>query len=151
MSKNQSTVFAEALQGAIGRGVIGAAVVDRAGKLIDWVGASADDEQSSLANLVDLLEHDDSLTSLTTGALGVLSLGNEELSVVVAIARRELYVIAIVTDSGDATINTVRSLRNKVAGLLPGRSGDSGVSGPGPAELQVTELGVTVRRKTGAS
>ena len=67
------------------------------------MGATADDEQSSLANLVELLEHHDALASLTSGTLGVLPLGNEELSVVVAIAKRELYVIAMVTDSADAT------------------------------------------------
>lgn len=144
-----STVFAEALQAAIGRGVIGAALVDRTGQLIDWVGASADDEQSSVAKLVDLLEHDDAFTSLVTGALGVLTLGNEELSVVVAIAKRELYVIAMVTDSADATIEAVRALRNRVARLLPDRPRDPGASGATPAELQLTELGITIVRKIG--
>jgi hypothetical protein len=141
------TVFAEALRRAIGRGVIGAAVVDRTGQLIDWVGATADDEQSSVANLVDLIEHDDTLASLSNGALGVLSLGREELSVVVAIAKRQMYVIAMVTDSADATIETVRALRDRVARLLPDRPRDPGASGAAPAELQVTEFGITVRRK----
>ena len=68
---------------------------------------------------------------------------------VVAITKRELYVIAMVTDSADATIDTVRALRNRVARLLPDRPPDPGASGATPAELQVTELGVTVLRNTG--
>jgi hypothetical protein len=143
---SQSTVFADALQRALGRGVIGAAIVDRRGRLIDWIGASEDDDQSSLANLVALLEGDDVLTSLLRGALGVLPLGDDELSTVVAVAKRELYVIAMVTDSAETTVDAVRELRDRVAQLLP--DPPEGASGA-PAELQVVELGTTVNRRLG--
>lgn len=148
MAMSRSTAFTDALQRAIGRGVIGAAVVDRGGKLIDWVGASEDDEESSLANLVSLLEDDNVLASLLRGALGVLPVG-DGLSTVVAIAKRELYVVAIAADSADTTIATVRELRERVARVLPDPPRGSGASGAGPAELQVVELGITVPRRVG--
>ena len=143
------SVFAEALQRAIGRAVIGTAVVDREGKLIDWVGAAADDEKSSVGNLVTLLEQDSALASLLSGEVGVLPLVQDELFVVVAVAACELWVIAVVTNSDETTIDTVRALRNQVSRMLPGGPREPGASGAGPAELQVTELGVTVPRKLG--
>jgi hypothetical protein len=145
---SRSTAFTDALQQAIRGGVIGAAIVDRGGQLIDWVGASEDDEESSVANLVALLEDDNVLESLLRGALGVLALG-DTLSTVVAIAKRELYVVAMVADSADTTIDTVRELRDRVALVLPDPPRGSGASGAGPAELQVVELGITVPRRVG--
>ena len=79
----------------------------------------------------------------------MLSLGNEELSVVVALAKRELYVIAMVTDSADATISTVRALRDRVARVLLDPPREPDAPGASPAELQVTELGIKVLLKTG--
>jgi len=135
MATSPPTAFADALNRAVGRSVLAAAVVDRRGRVLDWVGASEDDEQSALANLVALLEDDKVLTSLLRGALGVLSLGNDELSVVVAVAKRELYVIAMVRDSADTTIDNVRTSRDRVAATLPDPPRGSGGSAAGPAEL----------------
>jgi hypothetical protein len=69
------------------------------------------------------------------------------LSAVVAVAKRELYVIAMVTDSADKTIDTVRVMRDRIARMLP--DPPKGASGASTAELQVVELGITVARRLG--
>lgn len=139
-----STIFADTLQRAIKRGLVGAAVIDCDGNVIERAGTTADDVRSSLADLVTHLKSDDALgIRLHAGELVVLSLGYDELVVAVVRAGQELIVVSVLTDSTSATLDSVWALRDRILRLLR----NPGTPGGGPAELQVVELGVTVPRK----
>jgi hypothetical protein len=86
----------------------------------------------------------------------VLSLALEERHVVLGVAKRQLFVVAVVADATPQAIHVARQLRETVAKLLqhtsdpmmppPSTGGDSG---SGPAELPLVEYGITVGRERG--
>lgn len=144
---NSSTKLADTLQRAIKRGLVGAAVIDRDGYVVDRAGAAADDQRSSLAELLAHLESQHALSvQLFAGELVVLSLGHDELVVAVVRAGHELFVVAVLTDSTPATLDSVRALRDRVLNVMFGGAHEPGTPS-GPAQLQLVELGVTVPRK----
>lgn len=144
-----STRFADTLQRAIKRGLVGAAVIDRDGHVVDRAGAAADDPRSSLAELLAHLRSQPALSvQLFAGELVVLSLGHDELVVAVVRAGHDLFVVAVLTDSTPATLDSVRALRDRVLSSMSGGAHEPGTPG-GPAQLQLVELGVTVPHKPG--
>ncbi len=82
----------------------------------------------------------------------------DDRDVAVGIARRQLFVVAVLGPSPPATLPLVHELRDDVERMLPTRddvgvpppwTGGGGGSGSGPAELPLIEFGVTVRRERG--
>jgi hypothetical protein len=142
--------FADPLRQAVESGLLAAALVDRNGKTVDLAGEITEDEAMPLAALVMYrLKSDDLADRLFAGE--VISLALDDRDVAVAIARRQLFVVAILGTA--AQLATVEELRDVVARSLTSeppnapRGTGSGGSGSGPAELPVIELGITVRRE----
>ena len=141
---------------AVEDGLSAVALVDRDGNTIGLAGAIADDEAMPLAALVMYrLKSDDLASRLFGGEIVSLTLDDREVAV--GIARRQLFVVAVLEASTPAMIALVRELRDDVARMLstneveppPPWSGGRGGSGSGPAELPLIELGITVRRERG--
>jgi hypothetical protein len=73
------------------------------------------------------------------------------------VAKRQLFVVAILGASTPATLARVRELRDDVERMLadataevaPPWTGGTGGSGSGPAELPLVEFGLTVSRERG--
>jgi hypothetical protein len=113
--------------------------------------------QRPLVALVMYRLHDDDLIArLFTGE--ILSVELEDRHVALGVAKRQLFVLAIVNAPNRASIALVRELIDYVEVILSDTSrefdtalwgGGRGGSGAGPAELRVVELGVTVRRERG--
>jgi hypothetical protein len=135
-------------------GLVAAALVDRNGATVGLAGAIAADEAMPLAALVMYrLKSDDLAPRLFAGE--IVSLALDDRDVAVGVAKRQLFVVAVVRDSSADQLELVRELRDRVARMLadiadvPSWRGDVGGSGSGPAELPLIEYGVTVRRERG--
>ena len=145
--------FQGVLRRAVEEGLAAAALVDRDGNTVGLAGAIGLDEAMPLAALVMYrLREPDLASRLFAGEIIALTLDDRDVAV--GVARRQLFVVAVLGASTPATLARVRELREDVAEMLPattylapppGRGG--GGSGSGPAELPLIELGITVRRE----
>ena len=151
-------MFSGVLTRAIEGGLVAAALVDRHGTTIALAGAIAEEEAMPLAALVMYrLKADDLASRLFAGE--VISLTLDDRDIAIAIAKRQLFVVAVLPTPTPAIHDLVRELRDSVAKMLadddtlapppPSRRGGTGGSGSEPAELPLTELGITVRRERG--
>jgi hypothetical protein len=145
------------LSRAVEDGLIAAALVDRDGKTIGLAGAITEEEAMPLAALAMFmyrLKRDDLAPRLFAGE--ILSITLDDRDVAVGIAKRQLFVVAVLAASTEAQLELVADLRDLVASRLceedsatAPRSGSAGGSGSGPAELPLIEYGITVRRERG--
>ena len=146
-----STVLARAVEG----GLVAAALVDRSGNTVGLHGAITDEESMPLAALVMYRLQSANLASrLFAGEILALTLDDRDVAV--GIAKRQLFVVAVLGSSTQLAL--VRELRDDVAGMLDeaivetppwgGTGGDRG-SGSGPAGLPLIEYGITVARERG--
>ena len=146
--------LAEALAVAVHGGLLSAAaLVDRRGQTIATAGAIDKDEARALTALVlRATKNECVVEELFAGQIVPLAL--EGRMVAVGIARRQLFLVAVLAYRTDAFCETVGRLRDRIAELLAHPGGDdrmppaggSGGSGSGPAELQLVELGITKAR-----
>lgn len=150
--------FSTVLASAVADGLIAAALVDRDGRAVGLAGAITEAEAMPLAALVMYrLKGPDLSARLFAGEILCLEL--DDRHVAVAVAKRQLFVVAILAAATPAQVELVRELRDQVTGMLhdqtaaasglPPWSGGSGGSGSGPAELPLIELGITVSRHRG--
>jgi hypothetical protein len=89
----------------------------------------------------------------------VLTLELDDRHVAVGVAKRQLFVVAILAQPSPALDDVVDELRRAIEGYLADAAGElelppptwggSGGSGSGPAELPVIELGITAGRTRG--
>ena len=142
---------------SVADGLSGAALVDRNGNSVALSGAIAEEEAMPLAALVMYrLKSGDLASRLFAGEILTLSLDDRDVAV--GVAKRQLFVVAVLGDSTPAMLARVRDLRDDVERMLantmedlgpPPRSDGAGGSGSGPAALPLIELGLTVRRERG--
>src|SRR4051812_48575662 len=136
--------FSRVLARAIEDGLVAAALVDRDGDTIDLAGAITVEETMPLVAMVMYrLKSADLAARLFTGE--ILSLTLDDRAVAVAVAKRQLFVVAIVEAATESTLAVVRDLCDVVENMLadshgemtgpPPWSGGGGGSGSGPAEL----------------
>ena len=131
-----------------------AALIDRDGNAVSIAGAIEEDEAMPLAAIVLYRLNSDDLTArLFTGE--VLALSLEDRTVAVAIAKRQLFVVAVLREATQALIARVDELRDRVAEMLdehepqdlpPPSAGGGRGGGGSAAELQLVELGITMPR-----
>lgn len=149
--------FIESLKRAVDDGLTAAALVDRDGNTIACAGEITNETAMPLVALVMYrLKSEDLAPRLFAGE--ILQLELEERMVAVAVAKRQLFVVATFA-VGTAATRIVRELRDDVARLLVRAvaegaaptwgGGGTGGSGSGPAELPLIELGITVPRTRG--
>jgi hypothetical protein len=143
------------LERAVEDGLRGAALVDRDGDLIAAAGEIDPDEAMPLAALVMYrLKAPDLGARMRTGEILMLEL--EQRCAAVCIAKRQLFVVVVldkVTLERRAQISELRDRVEKempasLADLAASRGGGND-SGPGPDELALIELGITVPRTRG--
>jgi len=148
--------FQAALDRAIEDGLAAAALVDRNGKTVALAGALDEDIAMPLAALVMYrVKSEDLASRLFAGEVVSVTLDDREVAV--GVARRQLFVVAVLGASSDAMHDRVRELRDHISRMLadvqgialPPRSRGGGDSGPDPAELALAEYGVTVPRTRG--
>ena len=148
--------FTTVLSRAVDDGLIAAALVDHNGTTVGLAGAFGVEEAMPLAELVlHRLDTDHLASRLLAGEIVSLVLDDRHISV--GIAKRRLFVVAVLADSTPAQLELVRELRYAVGRLLAETAVESappvrdsgGGSGSGPAELPLIEYGVTVRRERG--
>lgn len=149
--------FTSMLACSVGDGLDGAALVDRNGNAVAIAGAIAEEEAMPLAALVLYqLKSGDLASRLFAGE--ILSLSLDDRDVAVGVAKRQLFVVAVLGASTPKILARVRELREDVERMLadaastvtaPPWSGGFGGSGSGPAELPLIELGITVGRERG--
>src|SRR6185503_6904402 len=107
------------------------------------------DEVTPLTGLVmHRLKSEDLADRLFAGEIVSTTLDDREIAV--GIARRQLFVVAIL---GATTIDDVKALRFRVSRCLPDpeplhMTADPS-DGSGPADLPLIEYGITVRRDRG--
>jgi hypothetical protein len=135
--------FTTLLERAIRDGLGGVALVARNGNVVALAGSIDEDEAMPLAALVmHRLEAPDLAARLFAGEL--LTLALDERDVAVAVAKRQLFVVAVVASSTPDTLRCVRELHASVERMLadamvaPLPGGGSGSSGSGPAELPLS-------------
>jgi hypothetical protein len=147
--------FQAALDRAVEDGLAAAALVDRNGKTVALAGALEADIAMPLAALVMYrVKTDDLASRLFAGEVVSVTLDDREVAV--GVARRQLFVVAVLGASTLAMHERVRELRDNISriiidaqGVLPPRSRGGGDSGPDPAELALAEYGITVPRTRG--
>ena len=148
--------FSTALSRAVDDGLIAAALVDHNGTTVGLAGAIGVEEAMPLAELVlHRLDRDHLASRLLAGE--IVSLVLDDRHIAVGIAKRRLFVVALLAASTPAQLELVRELRYAVGQLLgettvesaPPVHGSGGGSGSGPAELPLVEYRVTVRRERG--
>jgi hypothetical protein len=152
-----ATQLRNLVRGAVEDGVAGAALVDRHDRVIAVAGAIAEDEAMPLVALVLYRARGDELASrLFLGEILTPAIEGRDDVVAVAVAKRQLFVVATLDARSPALLERVAELRDDVARILgdhsddaPPRVGGGGRSGSGPAELPVIELGITVPRTRG--
>lgn len=138
---------------ALGDGVDGVALVDHAGATVAVAGALSTDEARPLAALaVHRLKSRDLAARLFAGE--ILSLRLDGRDVAIGVAKRQLFVVAVLESSTPTTLARVGDLRDAVGRKLMTEFADAatwtrgnGGSGSGPAESPLVEIGVTVRRE----
>ena len=152
--------FSRVLAHAIEDGLEGAALVDASGHTVSLAGAIAEEEAMPLAALVMYRLNSAKLGDLASRLFAgeFLSLTLEGREVAVGVAKRQLFVVAVLGANTPAMHQLAHTLRDRVANLLadPGEDlnapppwSGSGGSSSGPAELPLIELGITVRRERG--
>jgi hypothetical protein len=143
--------FATVLQRALGAGLAGAALVDRDGNTVATAGEIAEEEAMPLVALVMYrLNSDDLAERMFAGEIVSLDLDGREVAV--GVAKRQLFVVAVLAAATPIARARLPELRARVEGLLqdpgedtlPARWPGAGTSGSGPAELP---LGITARAK----
>ncbi len=146
--------FSGLLAGAVRDGLVAAALVDRDGTAVGLAGAITEEEAMPLAALVMYrLKSDDLASRLFTGE--IVSLTLDDRDVAVGVAKRQLFVVAVLGAATTAMLGVVEQLRDDVERALPTNevevplpwTAGSGGSGSGPAELPLIEYGITVRRE----
>jgi hypothetical protein len=147
------THFQTMLARWLGDGLTGAALVDRRGQLVAIAGSIDPAEATPLAALVmHRLKADDLAERLFAGEMLTLTL---ERNVAVGVAKRQLFVVAILASLAPAALELAARLRDNVATMLADatdyapqlwRASGGGGSGSGPADLPLVELGITVPR-----
>lgn len=144
------------LAGAVAEGLRAAALVERNGKTIALAGDISEEEAMPLAALVMYrLKSADLAERLFAGE--VLSLALDERDVAIGIAKRQLFVVAVLAETTPRLLDLVYELRDAVAAELAtsppyvprGGGKDGGGSDPEPVELALMELGVSVPRRRG--
>ena len=148
------TYLSRAVIRAVESGLVAAALVDKDGRTVELAGALTDEEAMPLVTLVMYELHDqDLIARLFTGE--IVSVKLEDRHVALGVAKRQLFVLAIVNAPNRSSIALLRELIDDVETMLSDTprhfdtalwSGRGG-SGGGPAEIQVVELDVTVRRR----
>jgi hypothetical protein len=144
--------FRSLLEKVVQRGLMGVALVDRDGRTVGLAGAISEEEAMPIAALVMYREKSPDLAArLLEGEVVTRDL--EDRVAAVAVAKRQLFVVATLTAATETQLALVRELRENVAARLavysvsaPPWSGGRGGSGSGPAELPLIELGITVPR-----
>src|SRR5262249_17529599 len=151
-----ATQLANLVGGVVEDGLTGAAVFDRDGKQVTVAGAIAADEAMPLTALVVHRQKSGDLASrLFLGEIVLAALDGRDDIVAVAIAKRQLFVLALLPAASPALVARVGELRDDVARLLGDTrhdapwAGGGGSFGSGPANLPVIELGITVPRGRG--
>ena len=149
--------FSSQLAAAVEKDLVAAALVDRDGNTVDLAGAITEEEAMPLAALVMYrLKSDNLAARLFAGE--ILSIALDDREVAVGIAKRQLFVVAVLVAPTRATLALVADLRDDVETKLPARdqldapppwTGGGGSSGSGPAELPLIEFGISVRRERG--
>lgn len=144
------------LMKAAAKELTGFALVDRLGHVAGLAGAVSEEEAMPLAALVMYrLKSDDLAERLFKGE--VISLMLDERAVAVAIAKRQLFVVAVHSECTPELRQRTRVIRDCVEQMLSGAEpsasppflgggGGGGGAGPAPAESQLIEFGVTVPR-----
>lgn len=149
-----TTPFSAVLAHAVKTGLVAAALVDRHGDTVALAGAIAEEEAMPLAALVMYRLKSEGLAARLFGG-EILTLDLDGRIVAVAVAKRQLFVVAVLPIASPATSEAVVALRSSVERMLLDTTsspppwsvpGGDGGSGSGPAELPVIELGITVRR-----
>ena len=153
-------LFGPVLQQALGRGLIGIAVVDRYGTTVDIAGDITEEEAMPLAAFVMFqLKAPDLAERLFAGDVLKLELDGREIAL--AIAKKQLFVVAVMATGTDDGPERLDAVRNRIATLLAGAERGErldtippwgtggGTGGAGPGELPVVEWGVTVGRDRG--
>jgi hypothetical protein len=145
--------FSQVLERATGA-VVALALLDRNGNTVALAGSIAEEEAMPLAAIVlHELKGDELAARLFEGEVLSARLGDR--AVAVAVARRQLFVVAVLPAISPAALERVRAIRDRVAAMLadetdedipPPRTGGGGGGGAGPAELPLIELGVTAKR-----
>jgi predicted regulator of Ras-like GTPase activity (Roadblock/LC7/MglB family) len=149
--------FNELLQRAVENGVKAVALVDRDGVVVARAGEISAEEAMPLAALVMYrLKAADLASRLFAGE--TISVTLDDRDVAVAVAKRQLFIVAVLEAATDDWLALVRDVRDDVERMLTDATADiemlppwggSGGSGSGPAELPLIELGITVSRTRG--
>ena len=150
--------FTPVLTDAVEEGLCAAALVDKNGNTVELAGDIAEEIAMPLVALVLYrLKSSDLADRLFDGE--VVSVALDDRHAVVAVAKRQLFVIALLDEATPALLSRVAELRDDVTKILAEASeherepwrggGGGGDSGPDPAELALIELGVTVPRGRG--
>jgi hypothetical protein len=146
--KTLASSLSARLARALDHGLAGAAVVDRKGHVIALAGAIDRDEVMPLTGLVmHRLAGEDLAPRLFGGEVVWLAL--DERDVAVGVAKRRLFVVAVVHGTTGVLRAVVRGLRDDVENMLGDTTDDPmswsvpGSSGSDPAAL----LGITVGRE----
>jgi hypothetical protein len=135
--------------------LVGAALVDPNERVIAIGGTIDEDEAVPFAKFaLHRARSEDLKARLFAGEIVTTEL--DDRYVAVAVARRQLFVVAIVPVATPAVLDRVRKLRDRVAAMLDGQDGvavpsarGSGGSNSGPAELSLVEYGITITRERG--
>jgi hypothetical protein len=99
--------FMTMLERSVGDGVDGAALVERDGNVVAVVGTLAEEEAMPLAALVMYrLKSGDLASRMFAGE--ILSLSLDDRDVAVGVAKRQLFVVAVLGASTPATLARVR-------------------------------------------
>ena len=153
IARRLAAPFQAALDRAVEDGLSAAALVDRNGNTVALAGALEADIAMPLAALVMYrVKTDDLASRLFAGEVVSVTLDDREVAV--GVARRQLFVVAVL---GHAMHERVRELRDDISRMLidaqgmklPPSTRGGGDSGPDPAELALAEYGVTVPRTRG--
>jgi hypothetical protein len=148
--------FQAALDRAVEDGLSAAALVDRNGNTVALAGALEADIAMPLAALVMYrVKTDDLASRLFAGEVVSVTLDDREVAV--GVARRQLFVVAVLGAPTSAMHERVRELRDDISRMIidaqgvgvPPRSRGGGDSGPDPAELALAEYGISVPRTRG--
>jgi hypothetical protein len=153
---SRDSTFKVELEDVVERGLVAAALVDRHGNTVDFAGAISEEEAMPLAALVMFRLKSSNLSQrLFMGE--ILTVDLDERTVSLGIAKRQLFVVAVMTKATAAALELVDELNERIISQLtsmeletgaapfPTRGG-GGVSDSGPTEMELIEYGITVPR-----
>jgi hypothetical protein len=150
----------EAVVRSVDAGLLAAALVDRDGDTVALAGEITVEEAMPLAAMVMFKRKSADLAPrLFAGEVLVLEL--EDRYVAVGVAKKQLFVVAVIGRANPERQNLACLLRDEIEELIPDTRGEmtapppwatggGGGSSSGPAELQVVEYGITVGRRARA-